>query len=491
MKTVSRWIGKVGVLAAAMAGSVGQAQASAYYFVDSGTRAIGRGGAFVAGADNQEAQYYNPAALSNVGRSMANLEVWGIGQYVRFDRADEAGTTFEAVENQSPPIIEPQGGVVIPMGGVAPFLKDTTLALGMWVPSSPYLAYPAEGAQRYALIDSLIWQLYAGPSLAQRLPFARWITLGGSLEYTFLRVEESLAATLCYEGTECGSDDPEDDIVLDLKTWDRFKLSGNFGVLVEPAPWIKVGASAQPPIQYDAPGTMTATLSEDNELATSTFTDTTYTDEDIRVLVGVPWIVRAGVEVKPIDRLRVELAGNWINWSSLDKMVITDLDLAMETKEQDLETGENLLGFDDATVTDDVNFATGFQDSWSLRLGGQVEATDWLGLRAGGHYETSAIPAATQGVQLVDGEKWGVSLGATATVGKRVAIDVSAAEVFLSDKTIEGSELRQQALVVDLGNSPELTSRVDEGKVIGNGKFTSRLAFVAVGVVVYLDKAKP
>jgi long-subunit fatty acid transport protein len=172
-------------------------------------------------------------------------------------------------------------------------------------------------------------------------------------------------------------------------------------------------------------------------------------------------------------------------------MVITDLDLAMETKEQDLETGENLLGFDDATVTDDVNFATGFQDSWSLRLGGQVEATDWLGLRAGGHYETSAIPAATQGVQLVDGEKWGVSLGATATVGKRVAIDVSAAEVFLSDKTIEGSELRQQALVVDLGNSPELTSRVDEGKVIGNGKFTSRLAFVAVGVIVYLDKAKP
>lgn len=254
---------------------------------------------------------------------------------------------------------------------------------------------------------------------------------------------------------------------------------------------MKIGASAQPPIDYAAPGTMSATLSEDNALVSSTLTDTSYTDEDITVLVSVPWIVRAGVEVRPVDRLRVELAGNWIGWSALDKMVITDLDMTLTTKEQDLANNENLLGYEDIQVTDDVDFATGFQDSWSLRLGGQVEATDWLGVRAGAHYEASAIPAATQGVQLVDGEKWGVSLGATATVAKRVAIDFSAAQVFLADRTITDSNLRQQALVIDLSDGPEITSRVDQGKVVGNGDFTSRLTFVALGVVVYLDAPRP
>src|SRR4051812_15284281 len=102
--------------------------ASAYYFLDSGTRAIGRGGAFVAGADDLSAQYYNPAALSNISRPMLNINGWAVSQYVSFDRADEDGLDpFHAVENESPPIYEPSFGFAAPLGGISPILKNTTV----------------------------------------------------------------------------------------------------------------------------------------------------------------------------------------------------------------------------------------------------------------------------------------------------------------------------------------------------------------------------
>jgi long-subunit fatty acid transport protein len=46
--------------------TLADADASAYYFADVGVRAFGRGGAFIAGADDINAQYYNPAALSRI-----------------------------------------------------------------------------------------------------------------------------------------------------------------------------------------------------------------------------------------------------------------------------------------------------------------------------------------------------------------------------------------------------------------------------------------
>lgn len=470
---------------------VAQAHASAYYFLDSGTRSIGRGGAFIVGADDTSAQYYNPAALANVKRTMVNVNVWGVNQYIHFDRADDDAGEYEPIENESPPIIEPQGGVIIPLRGVAPFLKWTTLAVGLYVPTSPYLKYPTDGAQRYALDDSLIWQIYAGPSIAQRMPFADWITVGAGLQYTFLRVDESITATSCTtfeqdEDGSCPGDDEANDILLQIKSWDTMKWSANFGVMVEPTPWLKFGGAAQPPIHYEPTGSMTASFNDENALVSSQLEPNkdgkySYTDKDIRVLVDVPWIVRAGVEVRPVDKVAIELDGTWTQWSALSKLSITDVNLTLAKKE-----GGQLT--EDLVVNDDVNFATGYKDAWSGRLGGDYTPLDWLKVRAGIHYETSAIPDTTQGVQLVDGTKYGFGVGGTFTIAKRVAFDVAFAQQFLGNRTISDSDLRQQALIYDLDLvDPENTkTSVGQGRVVGNGDFVSQLTFVGVGATVYL-----
>ena len=45
------------------------ARAAGLYFTDRGVRPLGRGGAFVAGADDFNATWYNPAGLADAGTS--------------------------------------------------------------------------------------------------------------------------------------------------------------------------------------------------------------------------------------------------------------------------------------------------------------------------------------------------------------------------------------------------------------------------------------
>src|SRR5438105_2564652 len=58
-------LGALGVLACALAPA--QADAAGLYFSDRGVRPMGRGGAFVAGADDLGAVWYNPAGIADAG----------------------------------------------------------------------------------------------------------------------------------------------------------------------------------------------------------------------------------------------------------------------------------------------------------------------------------------------------------------------------------------------------------------------------------------
>ncbi len=459
------------------------ALASGYYYVDSGARAIGRGGAWVVGADDLSAQYYNPAALSNVTRPLLNLQGWGAAQYVRFDRMDEpdAGLEFEPVENLSPPILEPSGGFATNLGGIAPILKNTYFAVGIYVPTAPYLAYDPEGPQRYQLQDSLIWQGYAGPSVAQRI--TPWLTIGAGLQYTFLRVEERLASTVCLasDPDDCADPDynletPSNDLDLTVKNVDPFQLSWNAGVIVRPIPQLEIGASVQPPIDYSAPGSLTAKFDEEFNLA-GQIDGTEFTDPDTTLRVHLPLIVRAGVQVTPIPAVRIELDGTYTQWSRMSEFLITDVNMTVPHAEGSLILQE------DIQITDDIVFKTGFQDAMSVRLGGDWRLNDWAQVRAGGHFETSAVPQATVGVNLPDATKFGFGAGATFTLAKRVALDIAFAQQLHGAVSISDSQVTQQAVWTDPLNPAG--SKVVPGKVVGNGELSSSVTYLAIGATLY------
>lgn len=451
------------------------AWAGGFTLVDSGVRAQGRAGAFVAGADDISAQMYNPAALANVQGTAIKLDLWAAQQTSTFDREDRLGTNpFDPVESAAPPVLEPAGGVVGHLGRLHPALRNTTVAFGVMVPTGADYAWPAAGAQRYALISSQIRQVLVGPSVAQQV--APWLVVGASVQYTRLQVNESLVATLCNaeEPDACGSDNPMDDVRLDLDALDAATFTWNAGALLRPARGILVGASVQPGIRFEASGSATSTLNEANTTVLPFLTGAAFSDPDATVIVDLPWTARLGVQVTPHERARIEVAGTWTGWSTTESLRVTDLDLQLTTPESGPLQGESIV------IDDDMELSTGFVDSGSLRFGGEWDAAPFLTVRAGVYGESGATPDSTANASVVDADKAGGALGATVRLGPHLVVDVSGMFTAFADREVSNSGYAQPALHVDYHDS--FATTLGTGRIVGDGRTTSSAWVAGLGV---------
>src|SRR5205814_6002987 len=111
MRSARRRRGSLLVVAAlaATAGAAGSARASGLYFTDRGVRPLARGGAWVAGADDFGAVWYNPAGLADAGTSILADFSWlhFTSDFTRKTQVlDSSGTvrtyTFPTVSGSTP-----------------------------------------------------------------------------------------------------------------------------------------------------------------------------------------------------------------------------------------------------------------------------------------------------------------------------------------------------------------------------------------------------
>lgn len=443
------------------------AQGAAYYFLDTGTRALGRGGAFIAGADDLTAMYYNPGALTRLRRGTVTINASGVDQYVLFDRADEEGLpAFEPVNNEAALFLIPSFGFSHTFG-----LPNTTFALGFFPPYAPDMAYPEDGPQRYGLVDSLVWQTYTTLDVAHRV--TPWLSLGAGLSWTLMRAEQELAVAMCGKGAACG-DNPAQDVHISLAAWDRLRLTWNAGVLVEPTPWLSIGASVVPPITFHAKGSITADFGEDHIFA-SVLDGTEFSDQDVVVSVPMPLIARLGVAARPLSNLEIELAGVYEGWHVSDEIRVSDVNLQIDVDP------DNVFGVEGpVALTDDIVLKTGYQDAFSVRLGGDWDINDLFSARLGTFYESSGVPKATQGVALVDGPKLGYGVGGSVKPLKGLSVDLAFAQSWLQSREITDSEAHLVELELDLADAQN--SAIIDGKVVGNGTFASHITFLSAGL---------
>ncbi len=483
------------------------AHAAAYYFLDAGNRGMARGGAFIAGADDLSAQYYNPAALVRLDRPQLYLNASLVNQAVRFTRSDNYGEDpdrdpdWPTATNEGPPMFIPTFGFATKLG-----LEDWTFAVGFYPPYAPDMEYDPNGPQRYTLTDSLLWRLNAGPSVAwQPLP---WLAVGAGLEWSLVRAEQDLTISLCMDDL---SDDlenrcPEDyysheqaekpaeenptqnDVGIAMKMIDPVTMNWNAGLLVLPTPWLAVGFSYQPPIRVEGKGSIAATFSEDHWLVNEPYSildGREFQDDDITVTLKMPAIARLGVAVRPTERLEVELAGVWEGWHATEEVRISDVDLVL-THDPD-----NNLVDEDIVVTDDVVLPAGYRDAWSARLGGEWTFERPYSARAGLFWESSAVPPETQGVTVVDGTKLGGAAGGSARIGRRVSLDAAVLYSRILPRTITDSEIRAIEIpvnVLDVLSSPDGVPPIpinDQGAVVGNGRFEASMLMFSLGATVY------
>lgn len=420
------------------------ANAGGYYYSDSGVVAAGRAGAWVAGADTQFAQYYNPAGLIRVDAPSFSAGLSGVQQNVRFDRVDDAGNLLPAARNQAPPFSVPQ------LGFATPINDKLGVAFGFNSPFAPSSQYDKEGAQRYSIIETTIWQFAIGGSVAYRpVP---WLTVGGSVGGQSLRIDEQLKVTITGPDND-GVDDPEGDVLVEARTWDELKPWWNLGVLIEPHERVTIGLSMTPPVRFVSRGP--GLLDFSGNFLEDQLDQSVWNDEDVALNVSLPVILRGGVAVRPDPAAELELAVVWEPWSSLSDIEVEDIDVTV--------TGP-LVG--SREVPEKLSLPSDFRNNVSVRLGGEWRVHRQVEVRAGAMWERGALFPQNLSLALVDPWKVQTSLGASAwLIDGRLRIDGMSSALFFPRLEIDDSTVTQTVIPI--------TASVPDPAVVGNGTVRS------------------
>ena len=295
-----------------------------------------------------------------------------------------------------------------------------------------------------------------------------WLTLGGSLTANLLRIKQDLDVHMFLplpgfdvQGT---FGDTAGDVGFALAASDPFLVSGNIGLLVEPegGMWA-IGLSGRPGTTYTATGSIVADFSNHFLYAPEDPTKQIVLEEsvesDMQLVVNLPPVLKAGLLVRPTQALELELGFVWEGWSVNESLVVEGINFSVPTT----------LSPTPVEVKTDVVLPTGFKDAYSVRFGGQYQASDTLSLSAGGFYESSAVPTTSLGLGQVDTDKIGYGAGVSVALNEAVELELGFGQIFLESATVTDSEI--EAVMVDA-----ISGEVEEdGAIVGNGIYESSL----------------
>lgn len=131
-------------------------------------------------------------------------------------------------------------------------------------------------------------------------------------------------------------------------------------------------------------------------------------------------------------------------------------------------TVTGLNGIINEPVDETLELPAGFQDAWSIRLGGEYQVIDQLALRAGGFFERGAIEKASLSAAIWDPDKFQFGLGATGKFfDQSLSMDISFAYIWLTSLQIRDSASTQ---INVLGDNQAVVANGDyraNGWVIG------------------------
>ena len=384
-----------------------------------GARPLGRAGSFVAGADDLEAIYYNPAGLAGTGGVSAMIGGGLVFQGVRYERVDSGGVPLAPVENQNHLIPIPFLGVSWRPEGLS---RRVTFALGAFAPYMGVPEYPENGPQRYSLV-SIAGTAIAVAELAVAIRLTPLTSpsgfyLGAGFQNMFFSLNNRTTLSGCTE-LNCPPEDPNFDSPTQVKVSSPFTPSGNVGLLYV-HPMFRLGASVQLPFWVRASGTVKSRLPKDPQ-----FDGAEVVGDKIDVDLNLPAVARVGAEVRPVRGLRIEVGVDYEAWQMQDKIRFVPREVYID----------NIHGIGRYDLRP-MEIDRSMQGVWGVHIGGEYDALRWLTVRAGYLYETSGVPKETLSVLTPDGAKHLLALGLSARVWK-LRVDVGYGHFFQPDRTVQ------------------------------------------------------
>jgi long-chain fatty acid transport protein len=354
-----------------------------------GVHSLERGGALVAGSEDADALFDNPAGLAHLDHGW-ELLVDGafVKQAVDYTRIDSGGNQLARVSNQYP-------GIVSPTVALAYALNDRLVVSGGF--GAPYAGlhrYAVAGPQRYAsasLAESLFVTIAGGIAYEVSPTFR----VGGTVQDVISKLESRVTLSGCPGQTVCAPEDPEFDADTKLSQLGLFAPSASAGVQWDAHPLVTLGAMVQAPARIsNATGTL------ETKLPSSAFFDGASVHGDQASLeLTLPAQLRFGAELHPDPHVRIEAALDIELWSMHDAITIVPRGVTIENQ---AGVGTYTLGT--------VAIPRNYNNSYAPSIGGEYRGSGWQ-VGAGYSYETAAAPKGYVSVLTVDAAKHLVGCG--------------------------------------------------------------------------------
>jgi len=440
-------------------------RAGGYFLPGRGVRAFSRGGAFVVGADDATAAWYNPAQLAGQKGTRLQLDAAMILSRMSFARypVEEVAEDFAPVSNDAPPAPGLSAGISSDFG-----LPGLVFGLSFYTPYGTWGHYPEDGAQRYSIIrsDNLAYQLQLSAAWE---PFGG-LRIGAGISFFTIDISDTHAVS-GFPGLFGMPEDRDLDGTIQLIARDAMIPGGQVGLWAHLGAWIpflegvELGLSFEPPMSVNAEGHMRARLPSHIYYDGVTLDPA---EPPIAISFDLPWIVRSGVRYRYRDVFDIELDLIWEGWSCLD---VIHVRARQPTYYRDIPTiGDYLLTFSD--------LPRHYRDTYSVRLGGSGKPLDWLVLRAGFLWEAGAPPDEYFTLNTPDSGKFAFAFGAGAQLGA-FEIDLGYMHVFFDERDISNAvSLARQTNP----SNPEGTT------IVGGGRYTAAADIVGLSVLVAVDK---
>jgi long-subunit fatty acid transport protein len=459
--------------------------AGGYFRPGVGNGALAQGGVGVAGGDPSYAAWFNPARLALIKKGELLLDWTGLDEDLGFERSrngllpseraayDDGTTEFYLQQNccitqngmvfdQSPIRHLPFINVAQPVGG------GMVVGLSVYGPHGPRRMFDAEGAQRYAVVETDIVLAITQLTLAYG---QKNFAFGLGLTNFSLRATQVFTVSADLAGTESPNFDASasmavrDDFipVLSAGLWARVPASDTrFGFSIQ-APAAKTcrGEGADRTCTHvDAAGTIGVTLA-DGIQALGVGID----GDKGSLRMNFPAIYKMGV-AQPIGDHEVALEYVHERWSTIGGLVFAPDNISV-------------TGFGpEPMVLENIVFPRRWNDTHSVRFGGRYKLPKlpYLAARAdlklGALYETPATPLQEIDPSALDWEKISFTVGFTVPVSKDLSFNLMALHTLRSEFEVDSSALRTTNLLHD----DQMKKEPDVAKgglqtVSGNGKY--------------------
>ncbi len=436
-------------------------RAAGLYVTDRGVRSMGRGGAFVAGADDLNSIYYNPAGIREAGNAVlfdATYVNYSADYTRRTQVIDGSGV---ARVYQYPTVSSTTPFLPIPtLAASHHFGSRFTGALAVMGPNAALQNFPTEvggqpAASRYSLV-SLNGSVLAVLSAGGALKITEKFTVGANLQAML----GSFTSRVYFNANPAdrflgAPEDPNYDTDAQLSAKPIVAPSGNLGLKYQLTDWLRVGLSGQLPFWINAPATVKTRLPD-----VALFDNAQQVGDRGRVKFVLPAVVRLGVEYKKVweERryLAVEVAYVREFWSMHKNIDVATSDVTL--------TG--ITGFPSPFYVPPIKIPRNLKDSNSFRLGGEysfpVSEKVAIAARAGVSFETSSADPAWVSPLTIDGNKVIPSLGAGVYIGKGLRLDASFTKVFMFGVDVDPA-VAQVPRINPVAGNPVATEPINGG----------------------------